>query len=54
MKRLPVLGYGLASYVIFLGVFLYGIGFVGGFLTPTSLDAEVDDPRAWAIAQRAD
>jgi protein-S-isoprenylcysteine O-methyltransferase Ste14 len=26
---------------MFLGVFLYGVGFVGGFLTPTSLDGSV-------------
>ncbi len=53
MKRVFVLAYGLASYVIFLGVFLYGVGFVGGFLTPTSLDAAIDDPRPWAITQAA-
>ena len=39
MKRLLVLMYGLACYAMFLGVFLYAVGFVGGFLTPTRLDA---------------
>lgn len=51
MKRVFVLTYGIASYVLFLGVFLYGIGFVGGFLTPTSLDEAIDDPRSEALAQ---
>ncbi|MBS0205696.1 MAG: isoprenylcysteine carboxylmethyltransferase family protein [Planctomycetes bacterium] len=44
MKRLLVLAYGFACYSMFLGVFLYGIGFVGGFLTPTRLDAAFDKP----------
>lgn len=51
MKRVFVLAYGLASYVLFLGVFLYAIGFVGGFLTPTSLDGAVEDPRPVALGQ---
>ncbi len=45
MKRMLVLVYGVACYTLFLGVFLYGIGFVGGFLTPTRLDMAVDDPQ---------
>lgn len=39
MKRLFVLLYGLGCYGLFLVVFLYAIGFVGGFLVPTELDA---------------
>ena len=42
MKRLLVLGYGAACYAMFLGVFLYAIGFIGGFGTPTRLDAISD------------
>jgi len=30
--------YGMVSYGVFLGVFLYAIGFIGGFFTPTTLD----------------
>jgi protein-S-isoprenylcysteine O-methyltransferase Ste14 len=30
--------YGLLVYVLFLGTFLYAVGFIGGFVVPTSLD----------------
>jgi protein-S-isoprenylcysteine O-methyltransferase Ste14 len=32
------------SYLVFLGVFVYAIGFIGGFFTPTSLDAAPTAP----------
>lgn len=38
MKRIAFFVYGILSYAVFLATFLYAIGFVGGFLTPTSLD----------------
>jgi methanethiol S-methyltransferase len=38
MSRIAIFAYGILSYLFFLAVFLYGIGFIGGFLTPTSLD----------------
>jgi protein-S-isoprenylcysteine O-methyltransferase Ste14 len=41
--------YGVFSYVVFLAVFVYAIGFVGGFVTPTRLDAAPVHPLAWAI-----
>jgi protein-S-isoprenylcysteine O-methyltransferase Ste14 len=44
MKRVLVLAYGVACYLLFLAVFLYAIGFIGGFLTPTSLDQRVSEP----------
>ncbi len=53
MKRVLVLAYGAISYAIFLGVFVYTIGFVGGFCTPTTLDAVLDDPSPWTIARSA-
>lgn len=39
MSRIAIFAYGVLSYLVFFAVFLYGIGFIGGFLTPTSLDA---------------
>jgi methanethiol S-methyltransferase len=38
IRRLLLLTYGFLSYVLFLATFLYAIGFIGGFLTPTRLD----------------
>jgi len=38
MKRLLFFAYGLTSYVIFLGTFLYAIAFVGGFGAGARLD----------------
>jgi methanethiol S-methyltransferase len=38
MARIGVFFYGLLSYALFLAVFVYGLGFIGGFVTPTMLD----------------
>jgi methanethiol S-methyltransferase len=38
LTRYFALLYGGACYAIFLAVFVYAIGFIGGFLTPTMLD----------------
>ncbi len=50
MKRWMYLIYGVACYAMFLGVFLYAIGFIGNFGTPTSLDANPSRPFAEALA----
>lgn len=42
--------FGLASYGLFLGVFLYAIGFIGGFFTPTTLDGTPTRPLVQALA----
>jgi methanethiol S-methyltransferase len=49
MSRFGIFVYGVLSYVVFLAVFLYGIGFIGGFLTPTSLDSAPTSTLGWAL-----
>jgi protein-S-isoprenylcysteine O-methyltransferase Ste14 len=50
MKRFAVLTCGLVAYVLFLGVFLYAVGFVGNFGVPTTLDGPATAPIAQALA----
>jgi protein-S-isoprenylcysteine O-methyltransferase Ste14 len=49
MSRISIFLYGIVSYVIFFAVFLYGIGFIGGFLTPTTLDSAPHSGLGWAL-----
>ena len=44
MSRIMTLLYGVACYAVFFGVFLYAIGFIGGFGTPTMLDGHPSLP----------
>ncbi len=50
MSRIGIFAYGILSYLVFFAVFLYGIGFIGGFLTPTSLDGVPTTTLAHALA----
>lgn len=50
MQRFFIMAYGVTAYALFLGVFLYAIGFIGGFLTPTTLDGPLSGSLATAIA----
>lgn len=52
MKRIMIFVYGAASYMAFLAVFLYAIGFIGGFGVPTTLDSPASAP--WQTAVLAD
>ncbi len=50
MSRIITLVYGVLCYALFLGVFVYAVGFIGGFLTPTSLDGAPTRPLGVALA----
>lgn len=50
MKRFTVLLFGVFTYVSFLGVFLYAVGFVGDFAVPTRLDGVAELPPVLALA----
>ena len=42
--------YGVVCYAMFLGVFLYAIGWIGNFMTPTRLDGPRNGPMWLAAA----
>src|SRR5262245_15203691 len=50
LKRVAFAAYGVVSYVIFLGTFLYAIGFIGNLGTPTALDGPATRPFFAALA----
>lgn len=50
MKRVAIFAYGALCYAVFLGTFLYVIGFVGNFLVPKSIDSEPLLPFGQALA----
>ena len=49
MKRHLVFLYGVVSYFIFFGVFLYLPGFMGNFLVPKSIDSPATGPFGEAL-----
>lgn len=53
LKRLLFSAYGVVCYVLFLGTFLYAIGFVGNLGTPTALDGPSREPLTTALAINA-
>ena len=50
LKRLIFALYGVVCYMIFLGTFLYAIGFIGNLGTPTTLDSPATQPLGTALA----
>jgi methanethiol S-methyltransferase len=53
LKRIVFFVYGVVSYLIFFGTYLYAIGFIGNFWVPTSLDGLPSGPFAAAVAVNA-
>jgi protein-S-isoprenylcysteine O-methyltransferase Ste14 len=49
-KRILFFSYGSFSYLIFLGTFLYAIGFIGNFGVPRTLDGPASGPLALGLA----
>jgi len=49
MKRILVLLYGIAAYLLFFGTFLYAIGFVGNLFVPKSIDGAPQSPWGEAL-----
>jgi protein-S-isoprenylcysteine O-methyltransferase Ste14 len=49
MSRITIFLYGLLTYVLTLAIFVYGFGFIGGFLTPTMLDGPPTRPLGEAL-----
>ena len=49
MKRIVIFVYGVLCYALSLVAFVYAVGFIGGFLAPTLLDAAPNRPLAQAL-----
>jgi protein-S-isoprenylcysteine O-methyltransferase Ste14 len=52
-RRLSVFLYGLLSYAIFFGTFLYAVGFVGNLFVPKSIDSALQGSLTQALLVNA-
>lgn len=50
MKRWMVFAFGLGAYVLFLGVFVWAIGFIGNLFVPNSLDSQPHSSLPFALS----
>ena len=50
LTRILFFAYGVVCYLIFLGTFLYAIGFIGNFGVPTTLDGPATGPLMQGLA----
>jgi methanethiol S-methyltransferase len=53
LSRLTAFTYGVACYVVFLGTFLYAMGFLGNFGVPKAMDSGTRVPFSTALAINA-
>ncbi|MEO6028901.1 MAG: methanethiol S-methyltransferase [Candidatus Binatia bacterium] len=49
MQRWAVFLFGVVSYALFFGTFLYAMGFVGGLVVPVTIDGAPTDPVGLAL-----
>lgn len=53
IKRIGFFAYGVVCYAIFFATFLYAVGFIGGFVVPTTLDGAPRGPMLQGMAINA-